>query len=95
MEKLKQLLQSLKDKGLDLTFLMIRDVKTKEPSATFTFFVFSGIAALLALFDKTKLSLNLGLNYDNARDLLIVTGCLYLGRKVTSGSTTTETKQGE
>lgn len=94
MEKLKELIKSLKEKGLDITMLTMRDVKTKEPSITFTFLVVSGIVALLALFDKSRLSLNLGLNFDNAKELMTVFAALYFGRKVTAGKSSVS-KEGE
>jgi hypothetical protein len=94
MDKLKELLNSLKEKGLDITPITLRDIKSKEPSITFTFLVVSGIVALLALFDKSNVSLNLGLNFDNSKELLTVFAALYFGRKVTAGKTTVE-KQGE
>lgn len=94
MDKLKELVNSLKEKGLDITCLTLRDVKSKEPSITFTFLVVSGIVALLALFDKSKVSLNLGLNFDNAKELLTVFAALYFGRKITTGKSTVS-KEGE
>ena len=92
MDKLKEILQSIKDKGLDVTWLMIRDVKTKEPSITFTFFLINNILVLLAALDNTRINLNLGLNFGELKELLVITGAIYFGRMLTSGTTTTETK---
>lgn len=94
MDKLKELLAKLKAKGLDLTFLMIQDVKTKDPSITFTLFMINGVLALLSLFDKIKAAETLGLNFQNTKDLLIVTGAMYFGRKFTSGDKSIS-KEGE
>ena len=90
MEKLKALLESIKAKGLDLTFLVVRDVKTKEPSITYTFLLISGVMTIISLFDKVKLVSELGLNFTNCRDLLIVMCATYVGRKFTTGGTTAE-----
>ena len=95
MDKLKELINSLKEKGIDITCLTIRDISTKQPSITFTFLVVSGLAALLALFDKSKMSLNLGLNFENAKELLTVFAALYFGRKLTAGKTTVEKQEKE
>ena len=94
MDKLKELIAKLKEKGLDLTFLMVQDVKTKEPSVTFTLFLINGVLALLSLFDKIKASESLGLNFQNTKDLLMVTGAMYLGRKFMSGDKSIS-KEGE
>lgn len=90
MEKLKAILESIKAKGLDLTFLVVRDVRTKEPSITYTFLLLSGILTFISLFDKVKYVADLGLNFTNCRDLLIVMCATYVGRKFTTGSTTAE-----
>lgn len=90
MEKLQELLSSIKAKGLDLTFLIVRDVKTKEPSITYTFLLLSGIFTFVSLFDKVEFVQKLGLNFEHCRDLLIVMCATYIGRKFTSGNATTE-----
>ncbi len=90
MEKLKQILEAIKAKGLDLTFLVVRDVKTKEPSITYTFLLIAGVLTMISLFDKVKFVQSLGLNFEHCRDLLIVMCATYIGRKFTTGGTTAE-----
>lgn len=95
MDKIKTMVESWKEKGVDITLLMLRDVNTKQPSISFTFFVISIVAAVLALFEKTKLSLNLGLSFDNCRELVTIAGAIYFGRKLSSGNSTVSNKEGE
>lgn len=90
MEKIKAILDSIKAKGLDLTFLVVRDVKTKEPSITYTFLLLSGILTIVSLFDKVDFVQKAGLNFEHCRDLLIVMCATYVGRKFTSGGVTAE-----
>lgn len=89
MEKLKQLLKDMQDRGIPLLYL--RDPKTKEPSVTFSMMVVSFVLCVGAVIAKVAESKLLGgLNFDYCLQLLMATGAGYLGRKFMSGNKTME-----
>lgn len=96
LEKLKELGVKLRDSGFPV--ILLQDPLTKKPSITFTLFLASGLMALLALIGKAVTALG-GIDFTSAKELLLVTGGIYLGRqfqKLGSEATAeTEKKEGE
>lgn len=90
MEKIKQIIKDLQDKGLPI--IMLQDVITKKPSITFTFFVLSGIMCLLAAVDVKILS---ELNFDEALKFFDACSMVYVGRSAVKALTKTEEKKEE
>lgn len=89
MEKLKQLVKDLQDKGIPLIYL--RDPKTQLPSITFSMMVISFVLCVGAVIAKVAESKLLGgLNFEYCLQLLMATGAAYLGRKFQSDNKTTE-----
>jgi len=88
MEKIKQIIKDLQDKGLPIVIL--QDIVTKKPSITFTFFVLSGIMCLLAAIDSSK-TLS-GLNFDEALKFFDACSMVYVGRSAVKALTKTEEK---
>jgi len=77
MEKLKQIMQYLNEKGLPIAFL--RDPVTQKPSVSLTMLVVSFTITILALISKFAKIVD-GIDVDNAMQLLIICASLYFGR---------------
>lgn len=89
MEKLKQLVKDLQDKGIPLIYL--RDPKTQLPSITFIMMVVKFVLCVGAVIVKVAESkLLAGLNFQYCLQLLMDTGAGYLGRKFQSRDKTTK-----
>ena len=78
MEKLREVGAKLRDSGIPT--ILLQDPLTKLPSLTFTMVAVSFGMCLLALMGKTVALLG-GLDYQNCKDLLTITGVGYLGRQ--------------
>lgn len=83
LNKLKALIKELQDKGIPL--IVLRDVVTKTPSITYTFFVLSGTLVILGLIGKFA-KLSGGIDMDNALAFFYACSATYVGRKFTSPS---------
>lgn len=82
IDKIKEFVLRLNEIGIPVP--IIRDGVTGKPSLTFTLCYINGIIALGGLIGKiTKLTD--GVDLDSAKEMLIVTGSLYLGRTLTRG----------
>lgn len=85
MGKLKALIKDLQDKGVPL--IVLRDVVTKTPSITYTFFVLSGTLVTLGLIGKFA-KISGGIDMDNALAFFYACSATYVGRKFTTPSPT-------
>jgi hypothetical protein len=79
MEKLKQLMAYLSEKGVPLA--LIRDPLTQKPSVSLTMLVISFTLAILSLLNKFVKIVD-GMDVDNTLELLIITASLYFGRSL-------------
>src|SRR6266487_3486677 len=79
MDKIKGFFKKLNESGLPVP--IFRDGVTGKPSITFTLFYLNGIIAIGGLLGRfSKLVSNV--DVDAAKELLLVTGGIYLGRQV-------------
>jgi hypothetical protein len=86
MRKLSVLMKDLQDKGVPL--IILRDVVTKTPSITYTFFVLSGTLVTLGLIGKFA-KISGGIDMDNALAFFYACSATYVGRKFTAPSPST------
>jgi hypothetical protein len=79
LEKLKQLIKELQDKGAPLVFL--RDPITKLPSVSLSLLIISFILSIFALINKFAKVVD-GVDVENTLQLLIICASLYFGRSL-------------
>jgi hypothetical protein len=79
LEKLKELIQELQDKGIPVIFL--RDPITKQPSVSLSLLVVSFILSIFALINKFAKVVD-GVDIENTLQLLIICASLYFGRSL-------------
>ncbi len=93
IERLKSLLNRLKDNGVPLVFF--RDYATGKPSITFSMSVISFVLCVCAVIAKVNNSKFFGdIDYSECSNLLIISLGAYIGRKFQSdGKTTTLEKE--
>lgn len=77
-EKLKEYANKLRDAGIPV--VVLQDPVTKKPSVTFSMLVVSFTMCVLALIGN-MVDLVGGIDFDNSKDLLMITGTAYLGRQ--------------
>lgn len=81
VEQFKAHIKQLQNKGLPI--IVLRDIVTKKPSITFTFFVVSGLLVVAGLIGKFA-EISGGIDMDNALSFFYGSGAMYIGRKFTS-----------
>lgn len=79
LEKLKQLIKELQDRGIPVIFL--RDPITKQPSVSLSLLIVSFLLSIFALINKFAKIVD-GVDVDNTLELLIITSSLYFGRSL-------------
>jgi beta-phosphoglucomutase-like phosphatase (HAD superfamily) len=79
LEKLKELIKELQERGAPLVFL--RDPITKLPSVSLSLLIISFILSIFALINKFAKIVD-GVDVDNTLELLIITSSLYFGRSL-------------
>ncbi len=79
LDKLKELIKELQDKGIPVIFL--RDPITKLPSVSLTLLLASFILSIFSLINKFAKIVD-GVDVDNTLQLLIITASLYFGRSL-------------
>ena len=79
LEKLKELIKELQDKGAPLVFL--RDPITKLPSVSLSLLIISFILSIFALINKFAKVVD-GVDVENTLQLLIICASLYFGRSL-------------
>ena len=79
LDKIKQKLQELQEKGLPIVFL--RDPLTKLPSVSLTLLLIAFALSVFSLINKFAKIVD-GVDVDNTLELLIVTASLYFGRSI-------------
>jgi len=79
LEKLKELIKELQDKGATLVFL--RDPITKLPSVSLSLLIISFILSIFALINKFAKVVD-GVDVENTLQLLIICASLYFGRSL-------------
>ena len=79
LDKLKEFLKELQDKGIPVVFL--RDPITKLPSVSLTLLLVSFILSIFSLINKFAKIVD-GVDVDNTLQLLIVCASLYFGRSL-------------
>lgn len=79
LEKIKQKLQELQEKGLPIVFF--RDPLTKLPSVSLTLLLIAFGLSIFSLINKFAKIVD-GVDVDNTLELLIVTASLYFGRSI-------------
>lgn len=89
IDKIKKLLQGLANDGIP-SYVLI-DPTTDQPSLTYSLFYLNGLLAILGLVGRFA-NLVAGVDADAAKELLIVTGGLYLGRTLTRAISKKEDK---
>lgn len=83
MDRLKELLDKLKNNGVPLIFF--RDYATGKPSITFTMSVVSFVLCVLSVIAKFDKSSFFGdIDYTETSNLLIISLGAYIGRKFQS-----------
>lgn len=80
IENLKSLIRKWNETGYPN--FVLQDKMTGKPSITYTLFYINGIIAVGGLLGRFA-NLVAGVDADAAKELLIVTGGLYLGRTLT------------
>lgn len=90
MEKIKEFIKNLSDKGIPL--ILFRDTSTKQPSISLTILVVSVVMVVLGLIGKTIKALG-GIDIDNSLSFFYGASGLYFGRKVSNGKTTIEQQE--
>ena len=79
LEKLKQKIQELQEKGIPLVF--VKDPLTKTPSVSLTLLIISFILSIFSLINKFAKIVD-GVDVDNTLELLVVCASLYFGRSL-------------
>lgn len=79
LEKLKELIKKLQEKGLPLVFL--RDPISKSPSVSLTLLIVSFLLSIFSLINKFAKIVD-GVDVDNTLELLVITSSLYFGRSL-------------
>jgi hypothetical protein len=79
LDKLKELIKELQDKGAPLVFL--RDPITKLPSVSLTLLIISFILSIFSLINKFAKVVD-GVDVENTLQLLLITSSLYFGRSL-------------
>lgn len=79
LDKIKQKLQELQEKGLPIVFF--RDPVTKLPSVSLTLLLIAFALSIFSLINKFAKIVD-GVDVDNTLELLIVTASLYFGRSI-------------
>lgn len=79
LEKLKELIKELQDRGIPVIFL--RDPITKQPSVSLSLLIVSFLLSIFALINKFAKIVD-GVDVDNTLELLIITSSLYFGRSL-------------
>lgn len=87
MDKLKQLVKDLQDKGIPI--FLLRDMTTKLPSVTFSLLIVSALMVVLGLIGKFA-KLAGGFDIENSLTFFGICFGGYLGRKITNGKTSIE-----
>lgn len=77
LEKIKQKIKELQEKGLPIIFF--RDPLTKKPSVSLTLLLISFVLSIFSLINKFAKIVD-GVDVDNTLELLIITASLYFGR---------------
>ena len=78
MEKLKELIRQMNEKGIPVPIL--QDPLKREPSVTFTFFFIAGVLWTVALVGKWNNVLNINLN--ECQEFFSNAAYIYLGRSL-------------
>lgn len=78
MEELKKLLGKFRDTGVPT--IILQDGLTKKPSITYTMLVINFSLCIAALVGGVADAFG-GIDFENAKELLWITGGLYFGRK--------------
>jgi len=92
LEKLKQLIKELQDKGAPLVFL--RDPVSKIPSVSLTLLIVSFTIYTIAILTKFAGLLG-GIDIGSSFQLLILTSSLYFGRKLPFTNTSKKDKNAD
>ena len=93
INKIKKIIEDLNKKGIPVP--VFRDNVSGKPSITYTLFYITGFICILSLIGKFVSKVTT-VDFDSAKELVIVFGSLYLGRKVIGGNTTSEkTEEGK
>lgn len=79
LEKLKESIKELQDKGMPLIF--IKDPVSKLPSVSLTLLIISFILSIFALINKFAKIVD-GVDIENTLQLLIICASLYFGRSL-------------
>lgn len=79
LEKLKEHIKQLQEKGLPLVFL--RDPISKLPSVSLTLLIISFLLSVFSLINKFAKVVD-GVDVDNTLELLVITSSLYFGRSL-------------
>lgn len=79
LDKLKELIKELQDRGIPVIFL--RDPITKQPSVSLSLLIVSFLLSIFALINKFAKVVD-GVDVDNTLELLIITSSLYFGRSL-------------
>lgn len=79
LDKLKELIKELQDKGIPVIFL--RDPITKLPSVSLSLLVISFVLSIFALINKFAKIVD-GVDIENTLQLLIICASLYFGRSL-------------
>lgn len=79
LEKIKQKIQELQDKGIPIIF--IRDPLTKNPSVSLTLLLVAFLLSVFSLINKFAKIVD-GVDVDNTLELLVVCASLYFGRSL-------------
>jgi len=79
LEKLKEHIKQLQEKGLPLVFL--RDPISKLPSVSLSLLIISFLLSVFSLINKFAKVVD-GVDVDNTLELLVITSSLYFGRSL-------------
>lgn len=79
LDKIKQKIQELQEKGFPIVFF--RDPLTKLPSVSLTLLLIAFALSIFSLINKFAKIVD-GVDVDNTLELLIVTASLYFGRSI-------------
>lgn len=77
MQKLKELIQKLNEKGVPLPVL--QDMVTKKPSITYSTFIVATLIYIVSLFDAAQKALG-GIDKAESGEFFLIAAGLYLGR---------------
>lgn len=79
LEKIKQKIQELQDKGAPIIF--VRDPLTKNPSVSLTLLLVAFLLSIFSLINKFAKIVD-GVDIENTLQLLLICASLYFGRSL-------------